>query len=158
MAHTCPIEGTKLNEPTVRVVALLIAITASVGIYYQSSILFIFLASDFFVRGYNLKKWSLFRYIGIKTVTFFDVKEKLIDAGGKTFAAKIGFIISVLLTLFSLLHLPLAVVTLGGILFVFAALESALAYCVGCKIYTMYNAILFKLSFLNEGAKGTVSK
>lgn len=138
MAHICPIEGTLINEPTVRVVAGLVAITAAVGLYFQSPIIFLFLAFDFYVRGFNKKEWSLFRYFGIKTVTIIDVKEKLIDAGGKKFAAKVGFILSSLLTMAAFLQLPLVVYTLGGILVLFATLEAIVAYCVGCKIYSFY--------------------
>jgi len=158
MAHTCPIEGTQINEPTVRVVAFLIAITAAVGVWFQSPVIFPFLVFDFYVRGFYKKEWSLFRSIGIRTINVFDVKEKLIDAGGKKFAAKIGFIISALLTVSSAFQLSLAVISLGGILVLFATLESALAYCVGCKVYTLYNRLLFKLSFLIDNTKGTVVK
>ena len=142
MAHICPIEGTLINEPTVRVVAGLVAITAAVGIYFQSPIIFLFLTFDFFVRGFNNKEWSLFRYIGIKSINIIDVKEKLIDAGGKKFASKVGFILSTILTIASLMQLPLVVYALGGVLVLFATLESALALCVGCKIYTFYNALV----------------
>ena len=158
MAHTCPIEGTQINEPTVRVVAFLIAITAAFGVWFQSPINFLFLAFDFYVRGFYKKEWSLFRSIGIRTINVFDVKVKLIDAGGKKFAAKIGFIISALLTVSSTFQLSLTVISLGGILVLFATLESALAYCVGCKVYTLYNRLLFKLSFLIDSTKGTVAK
>ena len=140
MAHICPIDGTLINEPTVRVVAGLVAITAAVGIYFQSPIVFLFLTFDFFVRGFDKKEWSLFRYLGIKTVTIIDIKEKLIDAGGKKFASKVGFILSAILTVASFLQLPLAMYALGGILVLFATLESVLALCVGCKIYSFYNA------------------
>ncbi len=139
MAHICPIEGTLINEPTVRVVAGLVAITAAVGVYFQSPIIFLFLAFDFFVRGFDKKEWSLFRYFGIKTVTCIDIKEKLIDSGGKKFASKVGFILSSILTLSAFLQFSTIVYTLGGILVLFATLESALAYCVGCKIYTLIN-------------------
>ena len=158
MAHTCPIEGTLINEPTVRVVAFLIAITALAGIWHQSSLIFLFLAFDFYVRGFNKKKWSVFRYIGIKAITVFDIKEKLIDAGGKKFAAKIGFIISTALMISSLIQLSVTTIVLGGILVLFAILESALAFCIGCKVYTQCNKILFKLSFLTESTKGTIIK
>ena len=141
MAHICPIEGTLINEPTVRVVAGLVAITAAIGIYFQSPIIFLFLAFDFFVRGFDKKEWSLFRYFGIKTVTFIDVKEKLIDAGGKKFASKVGFILSSILTVAAFLEVPVVVYALGGILVLFAAMEAVLAYCVGCKIYTFYNKV-----------------
>jgi hypothetical protein len=158
MAHTCPIEGTQINEPTVRVVAFLIAITAAAGIYFQSPLIFLFLAFDFYVRGFNKKQWSLFRLIGIRTITVFDVKEKLIDAGGKKFAAKIGFLISALLTASAVFQLSVVVIALGVILVLFASLESALAYCVGCKVYTLYNKIVFKLSIFTGKTSGTIVK
>jgi len=142
MPHICPIEGTLINEPTVRVVAALVAITAAVGIYFQSPVVFLFLTFDFFVRGYNKKEWSLFRYFGIKTVTIIDVKEKLIDAGGKKFASKVGFILSAILSIAAFLQWPLLVYALGGMLVLFATLESVLAYCVGCKIYTLYSRLV----------------
>jgi hypothetical protein len=138
MAHICPIEGTLLNEPTVRVVAALVAITAAIGIYFQSPLIFLFLTFDFFVRGFNKKKWSIFLFVGIRTITLIDVKEKLIDSGGKKFASKVGFILSAILTITALLQLSFFVLLLGGILVLFATLESALAFCVGCKIYTWY--------------------
>jgi hypothetical protein len=141
MAHICPIDGTLINEPTVRVVAALVAITAAVGVYFQSPVVFLFLAFDFFVRGFDIKEWSLFRYFGIKTVTIIDIKEKLIDAGGKKFASKVGFILSSILTVASFLQLPVVVYALGGILILFATLEAVLAFCVGCKIYTFYTKI-----------------
>lgn len=144
MPHICPIEGTLINEPTVRVVAALVAITAAVGIYFQSPVVFLFLTFDFFVRGYNKKEWSLFRYFGIKTVTIIDVKEKLIDAGGKKFASKVGFMLSAILSVAAFLQLPLLVYALGGMLVLFATLESVLAYCVGCKIYTLYSRLANK--------------
>jgi hypothetical protein len=127
----------------VRVVAALVAITAAIGIYFQSPLIFLFLTFDFFVRGFNKKEWSIFRFVGIRTITLIDVKEKLIDSGGKKFASKVGFVLSAILTISVLLQLSSFVLLLGGILVLFATLESALAFCVGCKIYTLY-ARLFK--------------
>jgi hypothetical protein len=141
MAHLCPIEGTLINEPTVRVVAALVAITAALGVYFQSPIIFLFLAFDFFVRGFDKKEWSLFRYFGIKTVTIIDIKEKLIDAGGKKFASKVGFILSGILTVATFLQLPIVVYALGGILVLFAIMEAILAFCVGCKIYSLFSRL-----------------
>jgi hypothetical protein len=143
MAHICPIEGTKINEPTVRVVASLIAISALAGIWFQSQVIFLLLVFDFYVRGFGKKQWSVFRYLAIQTVTILDVKEKLIDAGGKKFAAKIGLILSILLTVSTILQWPVAVYTLGGMLVICALLESVLAFCVGCEVYSLLQKINF---------------
>lgn len=158
MAHSCPIEGKQINEPTVRVVALLVAITAAAGAWLQSPYIFLFLAYDFFVRGFDKKQWSLFRFIGIKAINILEVREKLIDAGGKKFAAKIGFIFSATLTLFTLFGWSSGVYLLSAILVLFAVLESTLAYCVGCKVYSILNNASFKLSFMAGRANETLSK
>ena len=158
MAHSCPIEGKQINEPTVRVVALLVALSAAAGAWFQSPYVFLFLAYDFYVRGFYKKHWSLFRYIGIQAVTIFEVKEKLIDAGGKRFAAKIGFVFSASLTLFTLFGWLPGVYGLSSVLVLFAMLESTLAYCVGCKMYSILNKITFKLSFLAGTANETATK
>jgi len=138
MAHICPIDGTRINEPTVRVVALLIVITTFPGIVFQSPVIFLVLAIDFFIRGFFDKQWSIFRSVGVGITNLFDFKPKLIDAGGKKFSAKIGFFITTLLTISAIFEWQAVVTFLGGILIFFATLESAFAYCVGCKIYPFY--------------------
>jgi hypothetical protein len=138
MAHICPIEGKQINEPAVRVVAILVAITALTGILFQSPFIFFFLAYDFFVRGFDRKQWSLFRLIAVKAVSIFEFKPKLIDAGGKKFAARIGFIFSVILTISALLVWPVVVVVFGGVIVLFASLESAIAFCVGCRLHSLF--------------------
>jgi predicted membrane channel-forming protein YqfA (hemolysin III family) len=72
-------------------------------------------------------------------VNIIYVKEKLIDAGGKKFASKVGFILFLILTIASFLQLPEVVYAIGGMLVLFATLESVLAYCVGCKVYALFS-------------------
>ena len=110
------------------------------------------------MRGFDKKQWSLFRLIGIKAVNILEVREKLIDAGGKKFAAKIGFIFSAALTLFTLFGWQAGVIVLSATLVVFALLESTLAYCVGCKVYSILNKSVFKLSILTGKANETATK
>jgi len=138
MAHICPIDGTRINEPTVRVVALLVVILTILGIVFNSPVIFFVLAIDFFTRGFYDKKLSFLRSVGIGITDAFDIKPKLIDAGGKKFSAKIGFVITALLTVSAIFECQSAISALGGILIFFATLESAFAYCVGCKIYPFY--------------------
>lgn len=147
MSHSCPIDGTRINEPAVRVVALLVAITAVAGIWLQSAYIFLLLAFDFYVRGFNRKNLSLLRFTAIKTVKLLKVKEKHVDAGGKRFAAKTGFVFCTFLTLATLLNGSGTTLVLGSILVIFALLESVLAYCVGCKIYSLLNKMNFSLSY-----------
>lgn len=146
MAHICPIDGTRINEPTVRVVAFLVVITTIVGIVFQSPVIFLLLTADFLIRGFYNKQWSVFRSIGVRITDALDFKPKLIDAGGKKFAAKIGFFITASLTISSIFEWYIALTVLGAVLIFFATLESAFAYCVGCKLYPFYLKAASKLS------------
>jgi len=138
MAHICPIDGTRINEPTVRVVAFLVVITTILGIVFQSPVIFLALTIDFFIRGFFDKQCSILRSVGVEITNLFDLKPKLIDAGGKKFSAKIGFFITALLIVSTIYEWQAVITALGGILIFFATLESAFAYCVGCKIYPFY--------------------
>ncbi len=137
MAHVCPIDGNKVNEPTVRTVAGLAAIIAIVGIVTQSFIPFAFLAYDFFVRGFLNREGSLLRWLAIKIVDVLDFEPKLIDGAPKRFAAKVGFVFSITLSVLSLFHLPITIYSVGAILLICAILESVFAYCVGCEVYSL---------------------
>jgi len=134
-SHTCPVEGTHINETTVRVVAFLVVISTTLGILFSSTYVFIFLSYDFFVRGFYKRQWSLLRQAAIQIVNLLGFKAKLIDAGGKKFAVKIGFLFGVVLAISALLELKTAVYLFGFVLIFFAILESVFAYCVGCKVY-----------------------
>jgi hypothetical protein len=158
MTHICPVEGTQLNEPTIRVVAFLVVIITVFGIVFHSPVVFFFLTYDFFVRGFYNRQWSLLRLAAIQIVNLFRFKTKLIDAGGKRFAAKIGFFISVTLTISELIQWPAVVCSFGGILVFFAILESVFSYCFGCQMYTWFNIIVPELSGTKKNPSGSATK
>lgn len=137
MAHVCPIDGNKVNEPTVRTIAGLVVAISLVGLATKSFIPFAFLLYDFFVRGFLNREGSLLRWLAIKVVDTFDFPPKLIDSAPKRFAAKVGFIFSLTLAVLALLQLYTAFYVVGAILVACAILESVFAYCVGCEFYAI---------------------
>jgi hypothetical protein len=115
MAHICPINGEKINEPTVRTVAGIVVILAQQVFIFNFTLIFLFLGYDFFVRGFYKKEYSLLRFIAIQITNLFNFNEKLIDAAPKRFAAKIGFFFSILIFVLFLLqqfYLALIVTTI----------------------------------------------
>src|SRR5690606_32391400 len=124
MAHICPIDGNKVNEPTVRTVAGLVVIITVTALATQSFIPFAFLSYDFFIRGFLNREGSLLRWIAVKIVDTFDFPPKLIDSAPKRFAAKVGFVFSLTLSILALLQLFTAFYVVGTILLVCAVLES----------------------------------
>lgn len=138
MTHICPVNGEKINEPTVRTVAGIVVILSSLGIYFHLSFIFLLLSLDFFVRGFYKKEYSLLRYIAIQITNLLKFNEKLINAAPKRFAAKIGFVFSFIILLLLLAQQFYIALIVTGILLVCAVLESAFGYCLGCQFYSIY--------------------
>ncbi len=134
-AQSCPVDGTKVNEPVVRIVAIFVAILAVAGILLNQPLIFALLIYDFFVRGFVDRKYSLLRYLALHTNDITHFKDKIIDAAPKKFAAKVGFIFSIIIFVALLLHLTVFAYTTTAILLVCTLLEGAFGYCVGCEFY-----------------------
>jgi hypothetical protein len=68
-------------------------------------------------------------------------KPKLIDGSPKIFAAKLGFLFSTLILLFTTMDYKLLSSGVGIMLILFALLEGTFNFCVGCKIYSIIESI-----------------
>lgn len=123
------------DETKVRLTAFWVLLLT--GAYLLSGItpIFIFMAADFALRSFNLGRWSpLFRLSCLVSYTL-KLKGKPVYLPAKRFAARIGFVLSVLVLVFALLYTPLAM-ALSIVLAFFAALESLAGFCAGCYLYT----------------------
>jgi len=136
MAHICPIDNNKLNEPTVRVVATFMGILAVLALVFKLPFLFGIMVADFLIRGFFDRKYSLFRWLATKVVDALDMEPKIIPAAPKTFSAKIGFLFSAILLIASLANSWIVVYPVASILLVCIFLEAVFAYCVGCVMYS----------------------
>jgi hypothetical protein len=65
-----------------------------------------------------------------------NLDKKSIDKAPKIFAARLGFVMSLTITILMLSQFNAVAFAVGGILVFFASLEFMLAICVGCIIYT----------------------
>ena len=138
MAYICPINGEKINEPTVRIVAALVMLLAMIGIYFHSIPIFLLLVYDFFVRGFWKREYSPLRRIAIAITKFGKFKMKLIDAAPKQFAAKIGCLFACSISTLLFLHFITAALVVTIVLLICAFLESVFAFCLGCEFYSFF--------------------
>lgn len=70
----------------------------------------------------------------------FRIKPILINAGPKIFAAKIGFVCSLLISVFYVSSHSAALLSFGIMLMVCSFLEAFFNFCIGCKMYTAFTA------------------
>jgi len=132
----CPISPERINERVTRINALLGILFIVAGFVFQSTFLFVFLLADFYVRAFAKAKYSPISYISLRLANALNLQKKSIDKAPKIFAARIGFLLTLAVTILFILNLNIAALIVGGILVFFASLEFALAICMGCIIYT----------------------
>ncbi len=132
----CPVSNNKINENAARISALLTFITAGIGLYFNSFLVFLFLVADFSIRAFTSQGNSPIRLLTQFIVKKFNIKNKPIDAAQKRFAAELGFILCVAICFFQYFDNYTLTNVLGGVLLFFAFLESAFSFCFGCIIYT----------------------
>src|SRR6478609_695489 len=132
----CPVDFIPLNENKVRIIAgqVFILIVAYVVTGFWPLIAFLII--DFFLRAFELSRFSLLAQFASLSVKLFSIKNKLIDQAPKLFAARIGIILSLSILV---VHTEFPVIALSlGILFsLFAFLESVIGFCAGCYVYAI---------------------
>lgn len=132
----CPISEERVNEQVTRINALFSILILLAGFMFKSAIFFVFLLADFYIRAFTKSKFSPLSFLSHYMANALNLNKKSIDKAPKIFAARIGFVMTLAITLLFLLQLNTASIIVGGILVFFALLEFALAICMGCIIYT----------------------
>lgn len=140
----CPISNKRINENVARTNAFFTV--AFLAVYLLSSNLFIigFLLIDFLLRGMEFSQYSLFAIFSKKIVQLLSIKPKLINAGPKIFAARIGVVFSGSILISALFNLNGLAITLTAIFGVCALLEAAVGFCLACQIYPIVLKLTYK--------------
>ena len=139
---TCPISSKRIDERVARLNGLFTFLLVALFIFTRLWYIPAFLALDFLMRSTNLSKYSPLGLLSRTIVKLSSSKKKLVNAGPKTFAARIGLIVSSAIFIFSLISLNISALTLASILALFSFLETAFGYCVACKVHPHLTRIL----------------
>ncbi|MFV0593280.1 MAG: DUF4395 domain-containing protein [Draconibacterium sp.] len=132
----CPISNEKINEQVTRLNAILAILLIIAAFAFQQPIILFFLVSDFFIRAFTKAKYSPVSFVSHRLTNTLNLGGKAVDKAPKIFAARIGFLMLLTITILSVSGLQSTALLVAGIFVLFAALEFALAICVGCIIYT----------------------
>ena len=132
----CPISPERVDENKVRVTAL--GVIGIMGAFFMTGYVIFpaFLAVDFFIRAFTSLTYSPLSWISYIFVKSLGTSEVWIDKAPKIFAARIGFLLTFITTVSSLLGMPLLAIVMGTTLVAFAFLECGLNFCAGCWVYT----------------------
>lgn len=126
------------NTNVVRIVALQVVVIALLYLYTKQAVFIYLLLVDFFIRGVLRSPNTLFVIIASKIEKSILKSGKSIDRSPKLFAAFIGFLFALSITISYALNWLIVSYVLSGILVFFALLEGVFEYCVACRFYSLY--------------------
>jgi len=132
----CPISDQRVNEQITRFNALFAIVVLVLAFVLNSIFLFTFLMADFFIRAFTELKFSPISYAGHYLSNALNLPVKMIDKAPKIFAARLGFLMTTVITGLFIFNLKLASIVIAGVLILFASIEFVFAICAGCMIYT----------------------
>ena len=137
MNSSCPISDKQLNEKPIRIGAGLVLLLAASAIIFHNIWIIIILTVDFFIRGFTLYPIRPVSFLSKFIGKVLGVKPNWVNAGPKMFAAKIGFLFCLTVSILYVKKLYLPGDIVAAVLCVCAGLESFFSVCLGCHFYTI---------------------
>jgi hypothetical protein len=135
MVQFCPISNRTINENVSRLNAFYTFLFAGLYLLSSANIFLAVLIIDFILRLYNEGKSNPVTRMNIYILDKLKVSKKMINAGPKIFAARIGLTLAVMAAILVLAaYYQIAIIVIGILVF-FSFLEFAFGLCVACKIY-----------------------
>lgn len=139
----CPISTNKIDENIARIIGALTLITIIVLLITNSFIPILLLIIDFAFRSAELSKYSLFANISKKLKSLLNIESRVVNAGPKIFATRIGLIFSLLIFVTLIFKINELTYILSLVFGICALLESGIGFCVACKIYPIVYKLLY---------------
>jgi hypothetical protein len=140
----CPISNEMVNERLTRINAFFTILLVAAGFVFNSVLFPLLLLADFFIRAFTNSKFSPVSFVSGGLASLLHLSKKPIDKAPKIFAARLGFIMTLVIATLFLLQLYTVSMVVAGMLVFFATLEFAFGICVGCIIYTYFVLPLYK--------------
>lgn len=140
----CPVSFEKVNENIPRVTAFIVTSLLLTYIFTGYISIILFLIFDFFIRGFNNSKYSLVYRLAKPIADNLSIQGVMIDKAPKLFAARLGGVFAIAISLFHLFQFGVIASILAFVVAVLAALECFFNLCVGCYFYSWFILPLMK--------------
>ncbi len=134
----CPISNEKVNEHLTRLNAFFTILLVTAGFVFNSVLFPLLLLADFFIRAFANSRYSPVSFVSSGLARLLQLGKKPIDKAPKIFAARMGFIMTLVIAILFIVGFYTSSMVVAGILVFFALLEFAFGICVGCYIYTYF--------------------
>ena len=142
MTESCPISPAVIDDRATRIGAGLVILLALTSLGLGQAWPPLLLAVDFGLRSRGWNRWSPIAQAAKALRTVAGLSPKPTNAGPKRFAALVGASFSLGIALALHFEQPGLMRALAAVLILCAALEAFLGFCVGCKVYGLFQALL----------------
>jgi Domain of unknown function (DUF4395) len=126
------------SESKIRLTAFFVLVIAIVYLIGGYGIAPLFLLLDFTLRSFGLPRYSPLGYLAGTLATALKLPVKPVFLPPKRFAARVGFVFCLAITILHYANQEIAATILGAVLAIFAALESLAGFCAGCYVYNAW--------------------
>ncbi len=137
MTDRCMLAGYSVDENVARLTGVGVFFGALVFLAVPSAWIAALLAADFLPRALGRPQYSLLARTGRGLLAWIQTEPSPVDAGPKQFAARLGFGMTVAMTVLAATGIGQWATALGMVLAVCAALEGFVGFCVGCTAYSL---------------------
>jgi hypothetical protein len=131
----CPINNKRIDEQVARTNAAFTVFLLTLFVISHQPLIVVFLLADFLLRSFEQVAYSPLSIGSKKLLAALSVTPKVINAGSKFFAAKIGAFFSLSILLSVATGLDALALVLTAVFGICAFLEAAVGFCLACKIY-----------------------
>lgn len=137
MEKKSPVDNSTINENQVRLNALWVLILVAFSLFYAATPIYMFLAADFFLRGFHFEKFSLINWQSKNTIQQLNIPNKPTEQAPKRFSAAIDFIVSFIILILLQLHLYSIALGFKITFVILLCLESFAGICAGCYLFRL---------------------
>lgn len=132
----CPVSNEKANENIVRITAFWVIMLTGLFIVFPNPYIPLYLVIDFYIRAFTKLRYSPISWISAGIARSLRFTPRWIDRAPKIFAARVGFLFAVMISVFTISGVSVAATSAASVLVLFAFLECGLNFCAGCWVYT----------------------
>ncbi|HEB62561.1 MAG TPA: DUF4395 domain-containing protein [Bacteroidetes bacterium] len=142
VSKSCPIEYKTVDKNIIRVNAMIVFSFLLLFIITFNPMFLMMIAMDYIIRVFIDIKYSPICFVIKRILKLSGVKPHRINAGPKSFAAKIGFIFTTMISIAFILGFNVTALVISAIFLIATGMDAFLNYCIACQIYPFYKKIV----------------
>lgn len=142
ISRSCPIEYKTVDKNIIRINAFIVFSMLLLFIISSNWMFLLMIGTDFFIRVFFGLKYSPVCFLIKRVLRLSGVKPHRINAGPKTFAARIGLMFTVLISISFVLGFSTITLMISLIFLAASGMEALFDFCMACKIYPYYNKLV----------------